>query len=161
MAHDVRPPFEFDEFRDETYFPSGNVSCRPDGSASYLIDPALNTKAFLDVISAQTGTSLAQAKVTLKDARAPGRIGAPIAENYDAHVEFGRSVTERPAEAGPRLKIGRTAPGLAVLDASACVGILGAMICRTCPKSSAAANSGSSRENGPTTPVWHSVSPIY
>ena len=96
----VQGAFDFVGFRDEAYFPSGNVSCRPDGSASYLIDPALNTKAFLDVISAQTGTSLPQAKVTLKDARAPGRIGAPIAEDYDAHIEFGRSVTERP---GPKL----------------------------------------------------------
>jgi ADP-ribosyl-[dinitrogen reductase] hydrolase len=92
----VQGAFDFVGFRDEAYFPSGNVSCRPDGSASYLIDPALNTKAFLDVISAQTGTSLAQAKVTLKDTRALGRIGVPIAEDYDAHIEFGRSATERP-----------------------------------------------------------------
>lgn len=92
----VQAAFDFVGFRDETFFPSGNVSCRPDGSASYLIDPALNTKAFLDVISAQTGTLLAQAKVTLKDTHAPGRIGIPIAEDYDAHIEFGRSATERP-----------------------------------------------------------------
>jgi hypothetical protein len=70
----VQAAFDFVGFRDEAYFPSGDVSCRPDGAASYLIDPALNTKAFLDVISAQTGTSLALAKVTLKEQRAPGRV---------------------------------------------------------------------------------------
>lgn len=91
----VQAAFDFVGFRDEAYFPSGNVSCRPDGSASYLIDPALNNKAFLDVISAQTRTSLAQAKVTLKEERAPGRIGSPIAEDYDAHIGFSRSTTER------------------------------------------------------------------
>jgi hypothetical protein len=73
----VQGAFDFVGFRDEAYFPSGDVSCRPDGSASYLIDPALNTKAFLDVISAQTGTSLAEAEVTLGDARAPAHMGAP------------------------------------------------------------------------------------
>jgi hypothetical protein len=101
----VQGAFDFVGFRDEAYFPSGYVSWRPDGSASYLIDPALNTKAFLDVISAQTGTSLAQAKVTLKETRAPGRIGVPIAEDYDAHIGFGRSATERPKpELGPLIE---------------------------------------------------------
>jgi hypothetical protein len=101
----VQGAFDFVGFRDEAYFPSGYVSWRPDGSASYLIDPALNAKAFLDVISAQTGTSLAQAKVTLKETRAPGRIGVPIAEDYDAHIGFGRSATERPKpESGPLIE---------------------------------------------------------
>jgi ADP-ribosyl-[dinitrogen reductase] hydrolase len=91
----VQAAFEFIGFRDDAYFPSGSVSCRPDGSASCIIDPALNTKAFLDVISAQTGTSLARTRVTLKDERATGRIGLPVAEDYDAHIEFSTSTVER------------------------------------------------------------------
>lgn len=49
---------DFVGFLDATYFPSGDVSCRPDGSASYIIDPAFNTKAFFDVLSTQTRTLL-------------------------------------------------------------------------------------------------------
>ncbi|MCS3731373.1 hypothetical protein [Bradyrhizobium betae] len=33
-------------FFNATHIPPGDVNCRPDGSASYLVDPALNTKAF-------------------------------------------------------------------------------------------------------------------
>jgi ADP-ribosyl-[dinitrogen reductase] hydrolase len=91
----VQAAFDFIGFRGENYFPSGSVSCRLDGSASYLIDPALNSKAFLDVISAHTGTTLAKARVTLTEQRAVGRVAPPVAEDYDAHIEFGRSAVER------------------------------------------------------------------
>ncbi|WP_245330420.1 ADP-ribosylglycohydrolase family protein [Bradyrhizobium sp. AS23.2] len=91
----VRAAYDFIGYRDETYFPGGSVGVRPDGTASYFIDPQLNTKAFLDVIAAQTGTSAAKARVTLKDKRAIGRVGPPLTEDCDAHVEFGSSTDER------------------------------------------------------------------
>jgi len=96
----VKAAFDFIGHRDESYFPSGSVSCRPDGSASYLIDPALNSAAFLEIIAAQTGTALGRANVALRDQPAIGRVGSPVTEDYDAHIEFGRSAVERP---GPKL----------------------------------------------------------
>jgi hypothetical protein len=58
----VQGASDFVGFLDAAYFPSGDVSCRPDGSASYLVDPALNTKAFRMASLPRAGTQARKTK---------------------------------------------------------------------------------------------------
>jgi len=75
------------------FYPAGSVSWREeDQSALYLIDPALNSPPFLDVIAQQTRTSLDRAVITTYERRAAGRVGLPKpGAVYDAQVEYGVS----------------------------------------------------------------------
>ena len=92
----IAATYDFIGYRDPYHFPGGRVSSREDGSAYYLIDPALNTPEFLSAIATQTGTELARAQINLTDDRALARIGPPIADDYDAHVAFGVQAKDRP-----------------------------------------------------------------
>jgi ADP-ribosyl-[dinitrogen reductase] hydrolase len=92
----VAAAFDFVGHRDQSFFPGGWVSCREDGFAYYSIDAALNTPGFLEVISAQTGTDLARTTISIKDERAPARIGSPVATDYDAEVAFRTAIEEKP-----------------------------------------------------------------
>lgn len=85
----VAATYDFIGYRDPYHFPGGWVSVREDGSASYLIDSALNAPEFLTVIATQTGTDLARTRITVTESRAPARIGAPHSDDYDAHIPFG------------------------------------------------------------------------
>ena len=92
----VAATYDFIGYRDPYYFPGGWVSVREDGSASYLIDPALNTPPFLEAIAAQTDTELVRTRISVTDDRAPAHVGSPVANDYDAHVPFGVKAEECP-----------------------------------------------------------------
>ncbi|WP_247488612.1 ADP-ribosylglycohydrolase family protein [Bradyrhizobium sp. 17] len=98
----IEATYDFIGYRDPHHFAGGWVSVRADGSASYLIDPALNTPEFLNVIAAQTGTELVRARIAVTGKRAPAHIGAPVANDYDAHIPFGVK-----AEKSSEPKLGR------------------------------------------------------
>lgn len=86
----IQEKFPYVGSRGYDFYPAGSVSWREeDQSALYLIDPALNSPPFLEVIAQQTGTSLERAVITTYKQNAAARIGLPeLGDPYDAHVGY-------------------------------------------------------------------------
>jgi ADP-ribosyl-[dinitrogen reductase] hydrolase len=90
---EVQAKFPFVGWRGYDFYPAGSVSWRDaDQSALFLVDPALNSPPFLEVIAHQTRTSLDRAVITTYERRAACRVGLPVlGDPYDAHVGYGVS----------------------------------------------------------------------
>ncbi len=89
----IQSAFSFVGWRGYDFYPAGSVGwCEADQSALLLIDAALNSRPFLDVIAEQTGISLDLAVITTYERRAAGRVGLPEpGRGYDANVGYALS----------------------------------------------------------------------
>jgi len=89
----VRSRFPFAGWCGDNFYPAGSVGrCKVDPSALFLIDLALNSPRFLEIITHQTGTSLGRVVVTTHKRRAAGWVGLPEhTGECDAYAEYGKN----------------------------------------------------------------------